>query len=91
MQALESPLKIAVVGTPAAHYLGLPAGWSVVLGAAFLVVWELGMLAFGFFDYRFGIVRQQTQVNNEQDPWKQEVVRLLAALRPREVPPPPGL
>jgi hypothetical protein len=85
MQALEQPLKIAVIGTPAAHYLGLPAGWSVALGAAFLIGWELGMVLCGAFDYRFGILRRQVEIGNAQDPWKMEI---LAIARRLEAKPP---
>ena len=77
LQPFEQPLKIAVMGAPAAHYLGLSSGWSVALGALFLIAWETSALLAGRFDYKAGVLEEQQRQLNAQDPFKVEVLRIL--------------
>lgn len=80
LQTIEPWVKIAVLGAPAAHYLGLSAGWSVVVGLSIVLGSEVTMIAIGWFDHRQGIILSQQQWNNEQDEVKMRTLRVLEEL-----------
>lgn len=80
LQTIEPWVKIAVLGAPAAHYLGLSAGWSVVVGLSIVLGSEVTMIAIGWFDHRQGIILSQQQWNNEQDEVKMRTLHVLEAL-----------
>ena len=77
LQAVEPWVKIAVMGAPAAHYLGLSAGWSVMLGLSIIVGSETAMLVLGWFDHKRGVILAQQQWANEQDAVKMETLDTL--------------
>ena len=52
----------------------LGVGLGIVLAA------ECMMLLLGAFDFRNGVISRQTQLNNEQDPWKVETLAILRQL-----------
>lgn len=77
LQPVEPFLKIAVVGAPAAHYLGLTPFWSVAFGISIIVGSELAMLVLGWFDSHQGVIRRQQQLNNIQDDVKMQTLYTL--------------
>jgi len=63
--------------TAAAKYLGLDAPAAMGVGLAVPVVVETLALAIGWWDVRHGGLERQTQLVNEQDPYKVESLALL--------------
>jgi hypothetical protein len=84
LQSIEPWVKIAVLGAPAAHYLGLSAGWSVAVGVGIVAGAEVAMLLLGAFDYRHGVLERQQRLLNAQDPWKIEMAELLRQIARRQ-------
>ncbi len=77
LDTIQPWVKIAVLGAPAAHYLGLSAFWSVAVGVGIVVGSEIAMLTLGLFDHRNGVMQRQQTLNNEIDTVKMEQLDLL--------------
>ena len=80
LQSIEPWIKIAMGGAFLSGYrnLGGLTWWQALgVGLGIVLIAELMMLLLGAFDFRNGVISRQTQLNNEQDPWK---VRTLALL-----------
>ena len=73
-------LQLGMVGSVATKYLGLTTTQSVLVGVAILVLAEIAMLAFGWFDARNGIIRAQQALSNEQDPFRVEMLARAASI-----------
>ena len=67
-------------GSVATKYLGLTTTQSVLVGVAILVLAEIAMLVFGWFDARNGIIRAQQALVNEQDPFRVEMLARVASI-----------
>ena len=67
-------------GSVATKYLGLTTTQSVLVGVGILVLAEIAMLAFGWFDARNGIIRAQQALVNEQDPFRVEMLARVASI-----------
>ncbi len=73
-------LQVAFVGSAATKYLGLTTTQSVLVGLGIMLLAELAMLGFGWFDHHNGIIRAQQQLNNLQDPYRVEMLARAAAI-----------
>ncbi len=73
-------LQAAFVGSAATKYLGLTTTQSVLVGVAILLLAEIAMLVFGWFDHKNGIIEAQQRLNNLQDPFRVEMLERAAAI-----------
>ena len=86
VQTIEPWIKIAMGGAFLSGYrnLGTLPWWeALAIGGGILVAAEVAMVCLGAFDFRNGVIHRQTQLNNEQDPWKVRVLEILEKLEPR--------
>ena len=86
LQSIEPWIKIAMGGAFLSGYrnLGGLAWWQALgVGLGIVLIAEVTMLVLGAFDFRNGVISRQTQLNNEQDPWKVRTLALLEDLTHR--------
>ena len=80
VQTIEPWIKIAMGGAFLSGYrnLGTLPWWeALAIGGGILLLAEVAMVTLGAFDFRHGVIHRQTQLNNEQDPWKVETLEIL--------------
>ena len=91
VQSIEPWIKIAMGGAFLSGYrnLGTLPWWeALAIGGAILVAAEIAMVCLGAFDFKNGVIHRQTQLNNEQDPWKVETLEILRRLDQVAMPTP---
>lgn len=88
LQSIEPWIKIAMGGAFLSGYrnLGGLTWWQALgVGLGIVLIAEVTMLVLGAFDFRNGVISRQTQLNNEQDPWKVRTLALLEHIAERSI------
>jgi hypothetical protein len=74
LDSMRPWVQVALLGSAVTRYLGWSTEQAIWAGVIVLALSEVAMLACGVFDHRTGVIRAQQRLNNEQDPYRMEML-----------------